>query len=63
LEEGKEIKAGENVRGELVGEDFDVLGRVEVGAKEKSDKSMEPKKALSETTDLKRMLTVGREAT
>ncbi len=32
--EGKEIiKAGENVRGELVGEDFDVLGRVEVGAK------------------------------
>jgi hypothetical protein len=29
----EEIKAGENVRGELVGEDFDVLGRVEVGAK------------------------------
>jgi hypothetical protein len=33
LDEGKEIKAGENVRGELAGEDFDVLGRVEVGAK------------------------------
>jgi hypothetical protein len=33
LDEGEEIKAGENVRGELVSEDFDVLGRVEVGAK------------------------------
>ncbi len=33
MDEGEEIKAGENVRGELVGEDFDVLGRVEVSAK------------------------------
>jgi hypothetical protein len=33
LDEGKEIKAGENVRSELMGEDFDVSGRVEVGAK------------------------------
>jgi hypothetical protein len=30
---GGKIKAGENVRGELVGEDFDVLERVDVGAK------------------------------
>ncbi len=33
MDEGEEIKAGENVRGELVGEDFDVLGTVKVDAK------------------------------
>jgi hypothetical protein len=33
LKEGKEIEAGENGGGELMGEEFDVLGRVEVGAK------------------------------
>jgi hypothetical protein len=33
LKKGKEIKAGENVRGKLVGNDFDELGRVKVGAK------------------------------
>jgi hypothetical protein len=33
FEKGKEIKAGENVRGELVSKDFNELGRVEVGAK------------------------------
>ncbi len=33
FKEGKEIEAGENGGGELMGEEFDVLGRVEVGAK------------------------------
>ncbi len=33
LVEGEEIKAGENVRGELVDEDFYELGRVKAGAK------------------------------
>jgi hypothetical protein len=33
FKEGKEIEAGENGRGELMGEDFYVLGSVEVGAK------------------------------
>ncbi len=33
FEEGKEIEAGENGGGELMGEEFDVLGGVEVGAK------------------------------
>ena len=63
LDEGKEIEVGENGGREEMGEDFDILGRVEVGAKVKSDRSIDPKKALSETTELKRMLTVGREAT
>ncbi len=35
FKEGKEIEAGENGGGELMGEEeFDVLGRVEIGAKE-----------------------------
>ncbi len=33
FKEGNEIEAGENGGGELMGEEFDVLGRVEVGAK------------------------------
>jgi len=33
FKEGKEIEAGENGGGELMGEDYYVLGRVEVGAK------------------------------
>ncbi len=33
FKEWKEIEAGENGGGELMGEEFDVLGRVEVGAK------------------------------
>ncbi len=33
FKEGKEIEAGENGGGELMGEEFGVLGRVEVGAK------------------------------
>jgi hypothetical protein len=32
LNEGKEIKAGENGRRELMGEDFYAIGRVEVGS-------------------------------
>jgi hypothetical protein len=39
------------------------LGGLRSVPRYKSDKSIEPKKALSETTELKRMLTVGREAT
>jgi hypothetical protein len=35
FKKGKEIKAGENVRGELVGNDFYELGRVEVDAEVK----------------------------
>ena len=35
LDEGMEIEVGENGGGELMGEDFDVLARVEVGAKVK----------------------------
>ena len=33
FKEGKEIEAGENGGGELMGKEFDVLGRVKVGAK------------------------------
>ncbi len=33
FKEGKEIEAGENGGGELMGEDFYELGRVEVGSK------------------------------
>jgi hypothetical protein len=63
FKEGKEIEAGENGGGELMGEDFYVLGRVEVGSKVEVREIDEAKETLSETTELKRMLTVGREAT
>ncbi len=60
LDEGEKVKVGENSGRELLGKEFDILGRVERSAKVKV---REPKKALSETTELNRMLTIGREAT
>ena len=63
FEKGKEIKAGKNVRGELVGKDSNVLGRVEVSAKVEVREIDGAKETLSETTELTRMLTVRKEVT
>jgi hypothetical protein len=63
LDEREEIKTGENVRGDWWVKIFMNRGGLMSVPRQKSDKSIKPKKALSETTELNRMLTVGREAT
>ena len=45
LDEGKEIEVGENGGREEMGEDFDILGRVEVGAKVKIRQVNRPKES------------------